>query len=408
MRIQLQHPAIVSRRKRDPSEPGYAMVKVTSAVELAEYTLYDVQTAVILHHGAGTTTYRRIGEHFFKQLDHMPSTAIAEGSDIVLSMIGRPSHFDFGSFMSIVEAAGRQKAAEDETSLKCVAYLERSLSRAEQRSPGHTGQIKAFAKAPVFGVQSWIGEGADSEIADWGKIFQDFMGNVVIVDGVVHVRSFEPCYKMNLRPPETRVLSIESMSVMEKVLGGSTVTSQGIPILGKDSEKVDDRYFSLNELDRAVELAEQFGFTREWMPDSHVLSATVVDASALSSDFIKEESFRLAVCALSLANDVESELIGLYYSDKPERDVLGGRLNEIAAAEKNLKETVSCVASADDTQLDDATRMLVATLARDGQSLDLSTTRRIGALGEALLFLDARRDTMPISLMTNKNSQLLG
>lgn len=404
MRMHMQHPAIVSRRKRDQSEPAYAMVKVTSTVELAEYALRDVQTAAILHHGMATTTYRRIGEHLFKQLDHMPATALADGTDMIRAVLGREHHFDFGSFMGVVEAAGHRMAVEEATGFKNVAYLDRARSRAEQRAPGFTGQLKAFDKAPLMATQSWIGGEADGEIAEWGRIFQDFMGNVAVVDGVVHVRSFEPCYKVNLRPPETRVLSIERMRVMETFLGGPKASSRGIPLLGKDWDKVEDRYFSLNERDRAVELAEQFGFTREWIPDPHILSATVVDASALSSDFLGEETLRLAVAALHLADKVANEIASLSYSDPQGFAALKARLDEIYAVEADLRNTVADVSMHDDAMLDTATKALAATIAKEERPLDPTTTRRIGALAEALAFLDARRDAMPISVMTTKKS----
>ncbi|MCV9963978.1 hypothetical protein OIU34_19040 [Pararhizobium sp. BT-229] len=403
MRIHMQHPAIVSRRKRVQSEPAYAMVKVTSPVEVAEYSLGDVQTAVILHHGRATTTYRRIGEHLFKQLDHMPAAALADGTDMIRAMLGRENHFDFGSFMGVVEAAGHRMAVEEATGLKNVAYLDRALSRSEQRAPRLPRQLKAFDKAPVMGTQSWIGGEADGEIADWARNIQDFMGNVAVVDGTVHVRSFEPCYRMNLRPPETRTLSLERMRVMETFLGEPKASILGVPVLGKGWEQVDDRYFSLNERDRAVELAEQFGFTREWIPP-HTPSATVVDASALSSDFIREETLRLAVAALWLTDDVANELASLAYSNIPGREALAARLAEISAAEAGLREIVADSSIQDDAMLDAATKTLTGTFVRDGEILDPTTTRRIGALDEALVFLDARRDAMPISVMTTNNS----
>jgi hypothetical protein len=402
MRIHIQHPAIVSRRQRDQSEPAYAMVKVSSSVEVAEYSLGDVQTAAILKHSAATTTYRRVGNHLFKQLDHMPATALADGTDMIRTMLCRENHFDFGSFMGIVRDASHRMAIEEATVSKNIAYLDRALSRAEKRSNGLTDQLKAFEKAPVLGTQSWLGGGADGEVAEWAQSLQEFMGNVAVIDGTVHVRSFEPCYKMNLRPPETRTLSIERMRVMETFLGGPKATILGIPTLGKGWEQVEDRYFSLNERDRAVELAEQFGFTREWIGDSHPIGVTVVDPSALSSDFIREESLRLAVTALWLADEVANEVASLAYSDIPGRDACAARLAEITAAEAALRAVVALSSFQDDAQLDAATKTLVATFASGGEILN--PTRRIGALDEALDFLDARRDAMPISVMPTKNS----
>lgn len=402
MRIQMQHPAIVSRRKREQSEPAYAMVKVTSPIEVADYSSSDVQTAAILHHGRSSTTYRRIGDHLYKQMDHMPAGALESGTDMARTLIGKGSTFDFGAFMNIVHDSALQLA--DAEPFDNVAYAHKPLSIAETRTRATTAMLKAFDKAPERSNQTWITRAADGEIAEWAEKFQDFMRNVALVDGTVHVRSFEPCYIMNLRPPETRVISIDKMRVMEKVIGRRPEFIRGVPQLGTDWGHVENRLFSLNERDRAVELAEQFGFAREWIPDSNTRGVTVVDASALSSDFLKEETLRLAVAALDIADTVANDLAGLSYSNVTGREVLAARLAEISTPETGLRDIVNSSADHDEGVLDTSTKALSATFIRDGEIMNPATRRRVGALHNAIEFLDARRDAMPISVMTAANS----
>lgn len=404
MRFQMQHPAIVSRRKREHSDPAYAMVKVTSSIEVADYALTDVQTAVILHHGRGNTTYRRIGAHLYKQMDYMPAAALADGTDMSRTLLARDNRFDFGSFMSIVEYAAHEKAVEQATGYKNVAYIDRALSRLEQKTSATTGQLKAFDKAPVLATQSWIAWGSDGEVADWARKFQDFMENVAVVDGIVHIRSFEPCVLMSLRPPETRTLSLDKMRVMEAVLGGPKRLCLGIPQLGTDWENLDHRYFSLNERERAVEVAEQFGFTREFASDNYHQGATVVDEAALSSDFVKEETLRIAVSALNIADVLANDLAGLSYSDVTGREALRARLAEIAAPEKGLRDVIISSSDQEEIALDTATKALASTFLREEEIMNPATRRRIGVLNDAIEFLDARRDAMPISVMTAQKS----
>jgi hypothetical protein len=130
----------------------------------------------------------------------------------------------------------------------------------------------------------------------------------------------------------------------------------------------------------------------------------VIDASALSSDFIVEETLRLAVTALHLADTVANEIASLSYSTPPGLAALKERLDEIYAVEVDLRNIVADVSKHDDVMLDTATKALAATIAKEDRTLDPTTTRMIGALSEALVFLDARRDAMPISVMTTKNS----
>ncbi|MBY3432984.1 hypothetical protein HFN89_02170 [Rhizobium laguerreae] len=395
MRVHMQHPAIVSRRQRQDTHPAFMMVRVTSTVDVADYALGDTQIAAILSHGAGDTTYRRIGDHLYKALNHMPAHALEPGSDIARTLVGRSSAFDFGSFMTVVENAALALASETAPGFENVAYVGRALSRRDKPSSGLTAQLKAFDKAPQMGMAA-----GDEELGEWSRRFGEFMENIALVDGVVHVRSFEPCYRINLRPPETRSLAFDRMKIMEKWLGGGRqLDSRYIPQLGSGWELLDNRYFSLNERDRAVELADHLGFTREWLDDSHPVSAAVVDPPSLSSDFIKEETYRLAVAALDVADTVANEIAGFSYSNATGRDALAARLDEIGAPERNLRALVETIDDSDENALDQTTKHLASTLMREGEILNPGTARRISSLGSALEFLDLRRDAMPVALL---------
>jgi hypothetical protein len=393
MRIHMQHPAIVSRRRRDPNHPAFMMVRLDTTIDVPDYAAGDAQTAAILHHGGADTTYRRIGDHLYKAMDYMPAGALEPGNDMARTLVGRSSVFDFGAFMTILEGAALELASEAATGFGNVAYVARGLSRRDHR--GLTAQLKAFDKAPQVGMVA-----SDEELVTWSRRFSDFMENIAIVDGIVHVRSFEPCYKMGLRPPETRTLAIDRLKFMEEKLGGGRpLDNRGVPQLGEGSHSFDERCFSLNERDRAVELAEQLGYTREWQSNNHTTGATVVDPSSLSSDFIKEETYRLAVGALDLADAVATDISGLSYSNATGRDALAARLDEIGGPERVLREAVQKTASADDDTFDQATKLVLATLQRDGEILNPNTYRSISSLRSALEFLDLRRDAMPIAVL---------
>jgi hypothetical protein len=172
-----------------------------------------------------------------------------------------------------------------------------------------------------------------------------------------------------------------------------------VPQLGAGWSSFDDRYFSLNERSRAVELAESLGYRREWQESGHTFGATIVDPSSLSSDFITEETYRLAVGALDLADAVANDIAGLFYSDVTGREALAARLDEIGGPERCLCAAFQNIHQADYDTLDGATKQLVSTLLRDGEIMNPNTTRRILSLRSALEFLDLRRDAMPIALL---------
>lgn len=368
------------------------MVRVTSTVDVADYASGDAQTAAILHHGRGDTTYRRIGDHLYKEMSYMRAQALEPESDMARSLVGRSSVFDFGAFMTLVESAAIDLSNEASTGFGNVAYVDRALSRRDPK--GLTAQLKAFDKAPQVGMVA-----RDDELGTWSRRFGEFMENIAIVDGIVHVRSFEPCYRMGLRPPETRTMAIDRMKFMEERLGGGRpLDSRGVPQLGEGSAALDERYFSLNERERAVELAEQLGYAREWKDSNYTVGATVIDPSSLSADFLKEETYRLSVFALGLADAVANDIAGLSYSNVTGRDALAARLDEIGEPERTLRALVQATDRPDDEILDLATKRLAATLQRD-EILNPNTHRSISSLRSALEFLDLRRDAMPIAVL---------
>jgi hypothetical protein len=96
MLLELDHPAIVPRRVRHPEDPAFALVRMTSAIHVEEYSSREVGTAVIMQHPIGTTAYRKIGAHLYKEVGGMPLKALENGSDLMATLLGR-EHFDFGT-----------------------------------------------------------------------------------------------------------------------------------------------------------------------------------------------------------------------------------------------------------------------------------------------------------------------
>lgn len=195
------------------------------------------------------------------------------------------------------------------------------------------------------------------------------------------------------------------MSAMQIWLGGPReVARNGIPCLGPRWDYTEDKYFSLIERDRAVELACQFGLANEVVLATSTKDVTIVDPSALSSDFVKEETYRLAVLALHIADDLANEVAGSSHSNVTVREALAARLGEIGNPEARLKALVHPGAAQDEAMQDAVTKELLATFERAGEIVNGGTMRRVAALRDGIEFLDARRDAMPISLMTTPNS----
>nr|WP_250808187.1 hypothetical protein [Neorhizobium tomejilense] len=397
MLFDMEHPAIVSRRKRSGEEPEFALVRTTSRIEVPDYAVGDVQTAAILHHSAGSTTYRKIGSHLFKQMDNMPATALKPGSDMMSAVIGRVTTFDFGAFMRHIQDAAFDVANDENTLHRNVAYLDRPLTRSEMKQKSTSSLLKAFEKAPVMGSQIWLGADAETQRQEWSEKFAAFMRNVAIVDGIVHVRSFEPCLTMRLSRND-RYVSFGKLAYMEQYLDDPRHTDRrGIPYLG-DEDSPGERYFSLNEQDRAADIANELGCANEVLIRAQTTSATVIDPSALSPDFLDEETYRVAVHALQVSHDIANDLVGISYLDRADRQRLDTRLKEIAVPEKALTDILAPTAELETGAIAQATDCLMATLRRDGEILGRETAGALAQLETSLAFLETRRDAMPISL----------
>lgn len=400
MLFELEHPIIVTRRKRSASDPQYALVRARSPIHVRDYALSDVQTAAIMHHGNGSTTYRKIDGHFYKQMDYMPATALAAGSDMAEALIGRRTQFEFGAFMDRVRQAALELSDETLTLFKNVAYLDRPLTRQEQRQPSANSLLKAFAKAPELAGQLWLGREADTQKEEWATRYSDFLENVAIVDGVVHVRCFEPCLTMRLSPRSgTRYVGYSRLSYMEQHLGGGrSVDRRGVPYFGTGGDEEGVRYFSLNERERAGIIADELGCHEELTLDTVTKTCTIVDSDALSEDFMLEETYRVGVHALGLAHGIEENLASNFYSDHAGRKVLAARLDEITPHMAVLIDAVSPSTALDHDVIAKSTSDLVSSLRRDGENLSRENTGALAQLENSVAFLDVRRDTMPITV----------
>jgi hypothetical protein len=398
MRIEMQHPAIVTRRKRYRGEPDFAMVNTVSPIEVADYALGDAPAVLIVHHGAGDTTYRSLDGKLFKQLDFMSATALRPDAEMADALASHTSVTHFGSFMDIVEAWAITLETTEHPDVSNVSFLDVRLGKRERNSGIHH-LMKAFQMAPPLAKQAWLDIAAPREVAEWRDRFEEFMGNVALVDGIVHVRCFEPCYRMRLGLGKRYNIEIDNMNVMSRWLGaGVRVDSRGIPELGEEWRAVDWHNFSLTERDRAVELADQFGFSDEIVDVSHNRGVTIIEPSALSGDFVKEEAYRLAVVALDTADKIANEVVGTTTSVSGDSKV-ATRLAEIARMEEAVFAAIQNNAH-DAAAVHTATAALSETFVTEGEILSRCTNNLIAAVRKAIEFQGARMDAMPITVVT--------
>jgi hypothetical protein len=225
------------------------------------------------------------------------------------------------------------------------------------------------------------------------------MENVAIVDGIVHVRSFEPCVSLHF-DRQGHTLAFGKLAYMRASVNGPRVVDRrGSPLLGDGGRSGRALYFSLNELDLASEVATELGLgERRMSPNGATIGVTVVDPYALSSDFLTEESYRIAARTLDLAYEVANQVAGLSYSSPEDKQRLQGRIHEIDTHAERLTILVSPAATLDADVIMAATGQLFSTLPREGEFLELSTDLEMDYLRDGIRFLEVRRDAMPISL----------
>lgn len=401
MRIQMEHPAIVSRRKRSDDEADYALVKTISDIDVMELSSGEANVAVLIHHHGADTTVRRVGTNFYKSMDTMSAKGLALGKNMAMSIITQ-ERYHFQSFMRKIQDEAISLAKDNDPFLSNVANLVKQTTRREEKK-GITANTKAYEKAPVLGTQTWLTPDADEEVATWARLFEEHMENVVLVDGIVHVRCFEPCYSMTLYDDAFSQDVVYARFAKPTLDYVDRRKVRDIPELGLGGDQLVTQHFSLLESDVALEFSAHFGVKKQMDEYRNTKGVTVVDPAAMSPDFLHEETVRLAVNSLTLSTQETEQLIKHGYAHRTSKDALAVRVADFEALERPIKELLA-TSDYDDVTLEAATRPLIEMLCAPSEIVRHEKTIKVIAnLARAQTYLDVRREIMPIEIISHGN-----
>jgi hypothetical protein len=167
---------------------------------------------------------------------------------------------------------------------------------------------KSCLMAPVLKKWSWLDNDSEAQVENWRMRARELVSNLVLIDGALHARHFEPCYALDVDGKVGRIRTLGTGVYQEEphrlrhqeVLYPlrSERVEERLPILGPRGFDGNLHLFSAVEWDSACAFRETLGLRPAGAADPEIV---VHDQSAISGDFIERETVRFARIALERA-----------------------------------------------------------------------------------------------------------
>lgn len=287
MLIDFVHPVIVSGTGNG-GRPRYDLVRVASQFEIEEH---DGRHCPISFEYSNTGSFAPHQVRSFDDGRHYLALPFAGGVEGLLEdrMVhnwivgGQVDSFD--PLWEIV----RDKASDIRNEhFEGVNNMKRDVSRRE-RSNGIGSEGKACLKAPTLKNWRWLGPDVDGQVAEWKGIVAEVLENVVLVDGVLHLRCFEPCLVLDVENG-TPKSEIRSRGVYQRQVHKRDYDNQGLIVMGKAAKHPLSHYFSAADEAGLEDMRAALG----WKIAKSRRFMSVHDHSRVSSDYFEMETVRHA------------------------------------------------------------------------------------------------------------------
>lgn len=291
MRIEFEHPAIVGG-KGDDGASKHALVRIKSDIEIAELTEADAPVALVIQRDGMPSEYlRHIEGKLYKHIAYAfgVDDVIAPDSLLYRHLIaGSSTSFDFDPFwMTIKENAHEISLANNCLPVENL-YRKRLLREAQA---GYTEVGKACLTAPTLRKWRWLASDVDHQLELWREIAREKLANVVLVDGMPHVRCFEPCYVLTQKGRRSATVGQTSRRAFQREIHRHDHSNDGLELMWKGALELGSHYFSALDIEGMKAFAQELGWAVVSATPGHI---KVLDESAVSTDFFDIETVRHA------------------------------------------------------------------------------------------------------------------
>lgn len=260
MEIEFEHPAIVSG-KTATGEPRHDLVRVTSNIEIAEYTAEEAP--VIFHYSDHSTdrsnpeVIRTVGGRYYRA--HPDAT----GRHCLATSMGIHTRLVAGEW--------RDFESIRYTVANAIAKIEDDGARVNfpQKRPSKFDYLfgvnkigKACLVAPELRNWKWLSSETDHEVSLWRDIVSETLDNAIVVDGMLHMRCFEPRFHLGASFGKPFV-EVSTGSLYQRQVHKREFRDDGLLLMGADAmDKPFSHYFSPTDADGPGPLATAL----EWKP----------------------------------------------------------------------------------------------------------------------------------------------
>lgn len=286
MKIEFDHPAIVSGTT-DQGRPRHDLVRVVSQFELSEIESsaapvtfeYDPMGSSFPY-----TVRTHEGRHYVERHGAGGADALKHDTFIHRELIaGAPK--DFEPMWKTVKKEATRVSSQIGNQ---VNNLTRAVTRREM-GRGIEGQTaKACLSVALMKKQRWHSPDVESDVDRWRSLTAEMLSNVVMIDGKVHVRCFEPCLVLETNMGKVAT-AIASRGVYQSQVHKKEYRLDGLLVMGENGGHCLSHYFGPNELGKLGDMAKSIGWKTKFrgMIDAK-------DESQMSADYFEMETVRTA------------------------------------------------------------------------------------------------------------------
>ncbi|MCV9964122.1 hypothetical protein OIU34_19760 [Pararhizobium sp. BT-229] len=292
MRFSFEHPAVVTG-KWENGHVRRELVRVAADFEIAEYsseeaprtfTVRDLSTELC-------KTIRTLDKgHYMRWRYDEPSSSFGSDSQLLRS-IYNGKMLDFQAIGALV--SDEIKRVQKITQYKEIENTSRRPLKRELEVGLDTLEVSCM-KAPILKNWQWLGPDVQQELSDWRDRIGAVLANIILVDGIPHMRTFEPCHRVRHTTTfNGRVGDIEAYSALVYTAEPDRTSfdpKTGLENLGGNALMIGTHYFAATERPEAFRFAEESG----WGVGSLRHEIEVHDESAVGLDFLEMETVRHA------------------------------------------------------------------------------------------------------------------
>jgi hypothetical protein len=294
MRLAFNHPAVVTGAWEN-GNVRRELVRVAAEFEIAEYS--DAEAPVTfdvndLWQDQGAKIRTVGGRHYKRWRWDVPSAAFGAESQLFHSLYhGR--QIDCSGIEQLVSMEVQRVKSIDK--YRGIEHTGRKPLKREEEA-GLSSLAVSCMKAPMLKNWQWLDHDTEAQVAEWRDKVSAVLANIAIVDGVPHVRAFEPCYRVSHAPLGSSkrgvFVTVDNAGIYAREVDRIHVDPRtGFELLGKHALSIGSHSFGPTEFQDLRRFCQESGWGSDERPQYDIVTH---DPDAVGVDYLEMETVRHA------------------------------------------------------------------------------------------------------------------